>query len=415
MMRFGFGASLRHLRIQQVLAIAAVGTAVALPVVLISVGGGVATHELNSLENAGYQLVVSASGEHGITDAHNLSRQILALDSVTAASPVLSVAIDSFLPGGGPSPVLAEGVIPDQFTPTLGPAESGLFPSPLPLGDPTDAVHFDNGTYAGAATNDVLVSSPLAQADGIATGSTLWLGPTTNRSQATAYNVTGTFGVPLSALGPTGAFAIVLPLSNLQVMAGLAAPSPSAPHDAADTIEVAVTGAAAADPTALARIRGEVQRLVPYYFVGSLDAEAEQLQSASGVLTGFYLALSSVALTIGLLFLALVLVRRVESDRRSIGIRRALGLPRRWIAREIVADGLALGLIGSVLGLAGGYVIVAVMAAWGTGGVQLAAQWAVFDPTTLAAIVVGVAFLSLVASGVATRAALRVDITEALR
>lgn len=415
MMRFGFGSSLRHLRIQQVLAIAAVATAVALPVILVSVGGGVSAHELSSLENAGYQLVVSASGEHGITSAHNLTAEILGLGSVTAASPVLSVAVDSFLTTGGPSPVLAEGVIPDQFTPTLGPAESGLFPNPLPLGDPTDLVHFANGTYAGRASNDVLVSSPLAQADGIATGASLWLGPTANRSQAVEYNVTGTFGVPLTALGPTGAFAIVLPLSNLQVMSGLAVGTNATAHDAADTIEISVTGTTASDPTALDQVRNEVQRLVPFYFVGSLDTEAQQLQSASGVLTGFYLALSSVALTVGLLFLALVLVRRVESDRRSIGIRRALGLPRRWIAREIVGDGLTLAVLGAVLGVVGGYAIVEVLAAWGSGDVRLAAQWAVFDPGTLLAIVVGIAALSLLASAVATRAALRVDITEALR
>ncbi len=415
MMRFGFGSSLRHLRIQQVLAIAAVGTAVALPVVLVSVGGGVSAHELTSLENAGYQLVVSASGEHGITNAHNVTDEILAIGSVTAASPVLSVAVDSFLATGGPSPVLAEGVIPDQFTPTLGPTEAGLFPNPLPLGDPSDRAHFDNGTYAGPASNEVLVSSPLAQADGITTGASLWIGPSTNRSQAVEYNVTGTFGVPPTALGPTGAFAIVLPLSNLQVMAGLASGTGSVGHDAADTIEISVTGAAASDPATLNHLRDEVQHLVPYYFVGSLSTEAQQLQSASGVLTGFYLALSSVALTVGLLFLALVLVRRVESDRRSIGIRRALGLPRRWIAREIVGDGLALALLGALFGVVGGYVIVEALAAWGSGGVRLAAEWAVFDPGTLLAIVLGVAGLSLVASAVATRAALRVEITEALR
>jgi hypothetical protein len=415
MMRFGFGASLRHLRIQQLLAIAAVGTAVALPVILVSVGGGVAAHELGSLENAGYQLVVSASGDHGITGAHNLSQQILSIGSVTAASPVLSVAIDVFGASGGPSPALAEGVIPDQFTPTLGPAESGLFPSPLPLGDPTDSVHFDNGTYAGPATNDVLVSSPMAAADAIGAGSTLWLGPTTNRSQAVEYHVTGTFGVLPTAIGPTGGDAVVLPLSNLQVMSGFATGAATVPHDAVDTIEVAVTGAASSDPAAIDHIRGEIQRLVPYYFVGSLDTEAQQLQSASGVLTGFYLALSSVALTVGLLFLALVLVRRVESDRRSIGIRRALGLPRRWIAREIVGDGLLLGLFGAIVGLVGGYAIVEILAAWGSGGVRLAAQWATFDPATLGAIVVGVLLLALLASAVATRSALRIEITEALR
>ncbi len=415
MMRFGFGARLRHLRLQQLLAIAAVGTAVALPVVLVSVGGGVSAHELGSLENAGYQIVISAAGEHGITDAHNLTDRLLGIGSVAAASPVLSVAVDAFPAGGGATPVLAEGVIPSQFTPTLGPAEDGLFPNPLPLGDPTDRVHFDNGTYGGPTVYDVLVSSPLAQSSGLGVGSILRLGPTANESQAVVYNVTGTFGVPPTALGPTGAFAIVLPLSDLQVMSGFAATGTTSAPDAADTVEVALSGAATTNPTELDRIRNEIQSLVPYYSVSSLDQEAQQLQSASAVLTGFYLALSSVALTVGLLFLALVLVRRVESDRRSIGIRRALGLPRRWIAGEILADGAILAALGSAVGLAAGWAIVEALATWGSGGVELAARWALFDPVTLGAIVAGVLLLSLLASGVATRAALRIEITEALR
>ncbi|HTZ61888.1 MAG TPA: FtsX-like permease family protein [Thermoplasmata archaeon] len=415
MMRFGFGSRLRHLRLQQILAIAAVGTAVALPVVLVSVGGGVSAHELGSLENAGYQIVVSAAGEHGITQAHNLTRSILRVGSVVAASPVLSIAVDVFPSGSGATPVLAEGVIPDEFTPTLGPAEDGLFPSPLPLGDPTDAVHFANGTYTGPSVQDVLVSSPLAQADGIQVGAELEIGPTAERGGAVAYNVTGTFGVPPTTLGPTGAFAIILPLSNLQVMSGFASgPNTTAP-DAADTIEVAVAGSASTDPAALDQIQNAIQALVPYYSVSALDQEAAQLQSASGVLTGFYLALSSVGLTVGLLFLALVLVRRVESDRRSIGIQRALGLPGRWIARSIVGDGLLLASLGSLVGVVGGYAIVAGLATWGSGDVRLAARWAQFDPVTIGAIVLGVVLLSLLASGVATRSALRIEMTEALR
>ncbi|MGA8302331.1 MAG: FtsX-like permease family protein [Thermoplasmata archaeon] len=415
MMRFGFGASLRHLRLQQILAIAAIGTAVALPVVLVSVGGGVSAHELADLQNAGYQIVVSAAGIHGITHAHNLTGRILGIASVAAASPVLSVSINAYPPGGGATPVLAEGVIPDQFIPTLGPAESDLFPNPLPLGDPTDLVHFDNGSYAGPAAYDVLVSSPLAQSNGIGKGSTLWLSLADNRSQAVAYNVTGTFGVPPTELGPTGAFAIVLPLSDLQVMSGFAGGVGTTAPDAADTVEVSVVGSAASDPTTLDLVRTEIQAMVPYYEVSSLDQEAQQLQSASGVLTGFYLALSSVGLTVGLLFLALVLVRRVESDRRAIGIRRALGLPGRWIAREIVTDGLVLALLGSAVGLLGGYLIVEALATWGSATVQEAARLAVFDPGTLAAIAVGVLLLSLLASAVATRSALRIEITEALR
>lgn len=405
---------LRHVRLQQVLAVAAIATAVALPVVLLSVGGGVSSHELSDLENSGYQIVVSAAGEHGVAGAHGLSDRIEALDSVAAASPVLSVPIDAF-PGTGPTPVLAEGVVPGPFVATLGPAESDLFPDPLPLGDPTDAAHFDNGTYAGPATNDVLVSSPLADADHVTVGSSLLLSPGANRSLGTEYRVTGTFGVAPAALGPTGAFAILLPLSNLQVMTGYARSSSGTLIDAADTLEVSLVHSAVVQPAVLDRVQGEIQSMVPFYGVSSLSQQAQQLQAAAGVLTGFYLALSSVGLIVGLLFLALVLVRRVESGRRAIGIRRALGLPGRWIAGDILASGTALAAVGSVVGVAGGYLIVAALAAWGSSAVQDAARLAVFVPATLAALVLGVVALSLAASAAAVRVALRVDITEALR
>jgi len=409
------GRALRHSRLQVVLAIAAIGAAVALPVVLVSVGGGVSQHEISELENAGYQISVSASGLHGIANAHRLAGRIDAIASVTAASPVLSIAVDAFVGTGGATPVLAEGVVPGAFSATLGPAESGLFPDPLPLGDPTDLVHYANGTYTGPATYDVMVSTPYEIAAGVHPGEQLDLAATANRSDAVAYNVTGTFGVPPSLLGPTGAFAILVPLSDLQGMTGYAAGASTPVPDAADTIEVAVTGAVATDPAALNQVEAEIQSLVPYYGVSELSQEAQQLEAASGVLTGFYLALSSVGVAVGLMFLALVQLRRVEAERRSIGIRRALGLSGRSIAGGIVADGLGLAALGAIVGVVAGWAIVAALAAWGTSTVQEAATLAIFSPALLGAIVAGILGLSVLASAVATRAALRIEIPEALR
>jgi putative ABC transport system permease protein len=411
----GRGRRTRHARLQAVLAIVAIATAVALPVVLVSVGGGVSAHELANLQNAGYQIVVSAPGLHGVANAHTLTHRILALPSVTAASPVLSVAVDSFPGSGGATPVLAEGVIPGEFGPTLGPAEGGLFPLPLPLGDPSDALHFANGSYSGPATYDVLVSSPFADATHVTSGNRLLLGPTINRTGGTFYNVTGIFGVPPTALGPTGAFAVLVPLSDLQVMTGYANGPAASVADAADTVEVAVAGSATTDPAAISAIRNEIQGLVPYYGVSSLSQEAQQLQAASAVLTGFYLALSSVGLSVGLVFLALVLLRRVESERRSIGIRRAIGQPGSSIAAGVIGDGLVLAGAGAAAGIVGGYLIVVALATWGTAAVQEAARLAEFVPLTLAELAAGVIGLSLLAGAWASIAALRIDLAEALR
>lgn len=415
MRRVRRGGSLRHFRLQWALAVAAIAAAVALPVVLVSVGGGVSTHELSHLQDAGYQIVVSAEGMHGISGAHGLTQRILTVPAVTAVSPVLSVALDAFTSYGAVSPVLAEGIIPAQFTPTLGPTESGLFPSPLPLGDPTDTVHFANGTYTGPATYSLLVSTPYALSARLGVGATLVLSPTTNLSLGTKFNVTGTFGVPPTFLGPTAAFAILMPLSDLQVLAGYGPAGHATVPDAADNLEVSVNGATAADPSALANVQAAIAAIVPYYSVSSLSQEAQQLQQASAVLTGFYLALSAVGLTIGLLFLALVLMRRVETDRRSVGIRRALGIPAWRIVGAIVREGLLLALLGGLGGVVAGYVVVEGLARWATSTVQEAAQLAIFDAATLALLVAGVAGLSLLASLAASRRALSVDIVEALR
>lgn len=411
----GWGRGARHARFQRLLAIAAIGAAVALPVVLISVGGGVADHELAALENAGYQIVVSAAGAHGITGAHALTDRILLIPGVTHASPSLSLAVDAFNASGNVTPVLAEGVVPAQFSATLGPTENGVFPTPLPLGDPNDSSHFAGGTYGGPAVNDVIVSAPYARQFDVAVGGSLWLALDDNISAATRYNVTGLFGPPFSLLAPTAAYAIVLPLSDLQVFTGYANGTGTIVPDAADSIEVAVNGSVSGNPAALDRVAAAIQALVPAYTVSTLSQEAQQLESASAVLTGFYLALSSVGIAVGVIFLTLVLLRRVERERRSIGIQRALGIPVGSIAAAIVGDGALIAGGGAVAGVVGGYLLVAVLAADGTATVREAAQLAVFAPVLLAELVLGILALSLLASAVATRSALRLPIVESLR
>ena len=409
--------TLRHRRLQTTLATIAMATAVALPVTLLSVGGGVATHEIAALERSGFQVTVSAPGIHGIDGAHGLADRIDALAQVSAASPVLSTAIDVAPPGGGPHPALAEGVIPRPFLATEPPTQRGLFPSPLPLGDPMDTAHFANGSYSGPATNAVMVSSPFAAALGVQVGAVVRLSPNAAGGASTNFTVTGIFGLPPSILTPVAADAVVLPLSDLQLLTGVARSNGATGQllDSADTIEVALVGSAASDPSAVDAAASRIQALVPYYGVTSLTQQSTQLANAVAILDGFYLALSSVALAVGILFLTLILIRRVESERGSIAVRRAIGVPARQIAGEIMVEGGTLAAMGSLGGLAAGVGVVSLLAVWGSATVAHIARLAIFDPVTLVVLVLGVTALSLPASAVATRAALRLSVPEALR
>jgi ABC-type lipoprotein release transport system permease subunit len=407
---------LTHRSWQSAFAAAAVAASVALPVVLLSVGGGVLQHEVDDLENAGYEITVSAPGLHGIGGAHALSARIDDLARVGSASPILSSPVDAFHGAQGPIPTLAEGVIPEAFTATESPSLRPLFPDPLPLGDPTDLTHFDNGTYRGPATNDLLLSTPFAESIGASVGSVVELAPTADRSGAIAFNVTAEIG-SASTIGTTAAYAIVLPLSDLQVLTGFARSNGSsgALLDAADTVEVSLSGSAAADPSAVAEVANEVQGLVPFYGVSTLSTQAQQLEQASAVLDGFYLGLSSVGLSIGLVFLAVVLVRRVESERRAIGVMRAIGVPARDVALGWIRQALELAAVGAAGGVFGGWLLIEGLSRYGSPTVQAAVGFAIFNPVELAAVAAGVLLLSLLASVAATRAALRISIPEALR
>ncbi len=406
---------LRHARWQTALAVAAIASAVALPVILVSVGGGVAAHELSSLEQNGYQVVVSASGEHGIEGAHHDEAELRALPGVADAEPILSIAVDIVNATGVVSPLLAEGVVPSQFAATLSPSERGLFPLPLPLGDPNDTVHYDNGSYAGPTSYDVVLSTTYASAHHVQLGDTVELSPNSNLSLAVDYHVTGFLYTQGSLFQPAGAYAALVLLSNLQVLTGYATGPHTTVPDGVDTIEVVVDPSVADRPSALAGVVSSVHALLPLYTVTSVGSEAGELQSADAILTGFYLALSSVGLAVGLLFLALVLVRRVERERRSIGIRRAVGVPSGSVAASIVADGAVLAAAGGLVGVLAGYVVVEGLATWATSTVQEAAKLAEFAPAFLAELVAGVVGLSVLASVAAVRVAWRIDVVEALR
>ena len=407
--------SLRHRTAQTLLAVAAIASAVALPVVLLSVGGGVYTHELSSIEEAGFSISVDSAGTHGISDAHNLTRQIDSIGGVAAASPTLSVAVDLFPPGGGTVPVLAEGVIPSAFVATQSAAERALLPPSLNLGDPTDSIHYDNGTYGGPSSAQLLLSTALLQTLNLSTGATVGLSSSTNSSAAIAFTAVGSFGLPPGLLGPSPLFVVLLPLSQLQSLVGLALTPSGALLDSADSIQVAMLPSLAASPSAVQRVASEIHSLVPYYSVTSLTQQTAEIQSAEAVITGFYIGLSSVGLIVGLLFLVIILLRRVEQERQSIGIRRAIGVPAWMVAKGIVGEALALTLGGVVVGIAGGVVTVEVLAHYTSGTISEIAGAAVYDPVQLTLLGGALVVLALLASALPVRRALRLSLPEVLR
>ena len=100
----------------------------------------------------------------------------------------------------------------------------------------------------------------------------------------------------------------------------------------------------------------------------ALEARA----AAATAFTALFLGLGAVALLVGGVGIANVMLMSVLERRGEIGLRRALGATRRHIALQFVAESLAFALLGGLLGVGVG---IAVSVAYAT--IQ---GWIVGDP-----------------------------------
>jgi putative ABC transport system permease protein len=129
---------------------------------------------------------------------------------------------------------------------------------------------------------------------------------------------------------------------------------------------------------------------------------------ARGAYNGLLLGLGAVALLVGGVGIANVMIVSVLERRSEIGLRRALGATRRHVAEQFLAEALLLSVLGGLAGTVIGGSATAIYALTQHWSVQIPAQ-ALYGGTGAALVIGAVAGLYP-----ATRAA-RLSPTEALR
>jgi putative ABC transport system permease protein len=152
-------------------------------------------------------------------------------------------------------------------------------------------------------------------------------------------------GVARFYYGSAGATLVALPLRQLQAMRG---------DDGEDRVSAFMARVRdGADPEA---VRGDVERRIPRVSVVTTTAAMEQVERRLSYFRQLALILGAISLVIGFLLVATLVTVSVNERVGEIAVLRAIGVSRRHVVEQIVAEGLVLSVAGALLGLALGIV-----------------------------------------------------------
>ncbi|MGB6684151.1 MAG: FtsX-like permease family protein, partial [Candidatus Acidiferrum sp.] len=185
---------------------------------------------------------------------------------------------------------------------------------------------------------------------------------------------------------------------------------PYAQFGAPLSLRVAVRGQG--DPTGLAsEVRDVVRGLDPQLALGSVRTMDEVISRSTAsrrfslVLVGAFAALALVLAAIGIYA---VLAYTVARRTHEIGLRMALGARRGDVVRLILGQGLRVTAIGIICGLAGALCLTRFLQ-------SLLYEVQPTDPPTFAGVLLLLVIVSVAASYLPARRAMRVDPMVALR
>lgn len=206
-------------------------------------------------------------------------------------------------------------------------------------------IHYANGTYEGPMTHTVVLSNGLAERLNVSTGDTVYLGGTllsAREHEFTIVTINRRFSVFLGA--PTA----VVHLSELQTVTG------SSGSDRASLIGVQLTEDA--DP-AVAQKRLATQH--PDLRFRTQQEQFRQVFQNQGAVVASAITLVILAITVGIALVANTLGLVVYQQRRELAALRALGFRSRTLLVTVGVQGLVVGSVGVVIGLAATPVIAA--------------------------------------------------------
>lgn len=330
-------------RQQTLLAVGGIALAVALVLVVTSVGAGMLAQSTVATEETDYWIVPEGAASSVVTDVkrqqlgrvHAATDRIQRREDVAYAAPILMTLVDARAPGTEKSASLVViGTIPSADQESL----VGLSTDRLTPGDP----YYAGGTYDGTWTGEAVLSAGAAEALGLSRGGSFAIdrggssaidrgGATESRYVFSATDVSETRAAGVGQL-PVA----IVHLSELQRLTGADG------TDSADQILVA-----ASDSSAKAALEG----VYPGTDVVTRRGLMAQQAGRSNLPVAISLAAFVIAVVVGTLFLGTTMGMEIAAGSRHRAVLSALGFSVGSRAAVVALQALGIALLGGLAGV----------------------------------------------------------------
>ena len=345
---------------RSIMTCAAVAISMGLLISMFSVSEGIKDSAEVPLLESREDLVINPD-QGRIGESHTIAADIASWDEIELATPALYQDMRVLLPepdsvdGTFPKVVEALGIVPGKFWELMGEQERARFDQDEWFTHPDDP-YFGTGTYDGPFTGEILLSQNLQGPD-LQVGHVL---PVISIDRIVNMTVVGFFDHEWAGLtGIADLSFAILHLSELQNLTGMAWEGEGASArvvDLSNLVSIALTSEAVGDraeESVAERIRDEY----PVYAedVFTKEDQLELIRQETLIAEVFYIAIGSVSMMIGLLFVATIMIVSVLERTREIGILRAIGISRRSVFSQVLTEAMVLVLSGALIGIAPGY------------------------------------------------------------
>jgi len=330
-------ATLVRSRTRTALAVAGVAVAAALLLDMVMLAGGMTDSFRDLLLVRGYQLRLAPKGtlpfdsEASVDSASAVLAALRADPRITAVSPVL----------GGQLAVLNAR--------TAGADPAALHVTAIALGVLPD-VQGDYERRAGgdlARPDQLVANDAFLRATGARVGDTLEVaaGYDPQLRQYAARRRLALVGTARFFYTVADRPVVALPLATLQAMRGA---------EGADRVSAFM--ARVADDADVEAVRASVERRVPRVSAVSTATALAQVEQRLSYFRQLASILGAISLAVGFLLVSTLVTVSVNERVGEIAVLRAVGVSRAHVVEQVVLEGLALTVAGTLLGLALGLV-----------------------------------------------------------